>query len=331
MSGKSLPQMFGLILVIVSLVGCSGAQAVPTAKSVPASAIPTPAPSPVTATAIPTNEPTVKVTKDIAYTTPLQPGTIPEVPSINQVGYGVVQKLDVYAPADSGPWPVVVLAHGIIESKESYADLSQALAEQGVVVFTVNLPMSLPNIAVRENGVRYRESHETLACAVRFARAMAPDYGGDPARVTLAGFSMGGARGAYIALVGDDLDRLWEEFTSVRGGPPPQVECAVNGATAHVDAFVGAFGCYNWIDLLQEKDPELWELNSIYTHLGKNPDLKVRLIHGEEDYQCPYEFAVKFDAALAEAGYDTELTPFEGGHWLPAQLTVEKIMDVVEE
>jgi len=73
------------------------------------------------------------------------------------------------------------------------------------------------------------------------------------------------------------------------------------------------------------------DLDSVYTHLGKNPGLKVRLIHGEEDYQCPYEFAVKFDAALAEAGYDTAPTPFDGGHWLPAQLTVEEIMKVVEE
>lgn len=321
-------RLVATIVLLLALAGCAGAQAEPTATPVPPTATPTPAPAPPTAT--PTSEPTVKVTKDIAYTTPLQPGTIPDAPtSLNQVDYSIVQRLDVYAPTESGPWPVVVFAHGLIESKESYADLSQAVAEQGVVVFTVNWPMTLPNVAAGENGVRYRESHETLACAVRFARAMASDYGGDPARVTLAGFSMGGAHGAYTALVGDDLDRLWEEFTAVRGGPPPQVECVVNGVSAHVDAFVGTFGCYNWIDVLQEKDPELWELNSIYTHLGKNPDLKVRLIHGEEDYQCPYEFAVQFDAALAEAGYDTALTPFDGGHWLPAQLTVEEIVKVV--
>jgi acetyl esterase/lipase len=319
-------QLMAVALTMLLLAGCGGAQAEPTATLVPPTAAPSHTPAPPTAT--PSPDPAVKVSKDIAYTTPLHPGSIPDVPSINQVDYGIVQELDVYAPSEPGPWPVVVLAHGLPESKESYTDLSRALAEQGAVVFTVNWPVSLPNIAAGENGVRYRESYETLACAVRFARATAPDYGGDPARVTLAGFSMGGAYGAYTALVGDGLDPLWEEFTSARGGPPPQVECVAEGVPTHVDAFVGTFGCYNWIDVLQEKEPELWELNSIYTHLGENPDLKVRLIHGEEDYQCPYEFAVQFEAALAEAGYDSSLTPFDGGHWLPAELTVEEIMKV---
>jgi hypothetical protein len=102
----------------------------------------------------------------------------------------------------------------------------------------------------------------------------------------------------------------------------------VNGVSAHVDAFVGIGGCYNWIDMVQVRYPELWELNSSYTHLGKNPDLKVRLIYGEEDSDCPFEFGVQFDTALAEAGYDTALIPFDGRHQIPAQLTVEEIMKV---
>jgi acetyl esterase/lipase len=267
------------------------------------------------------------VTKDVAYTTPLHPGALIDEGS-SLVEYGIVQTLDVYAPIEPGAWPVVVFAHGLIETKEKYADLGQAIAEQGAVVFTVNWPASPPSVAVYENGVRFRERYETLACAIRFARAMASDYSGDPARVTLAGFSMGGAAGAYSALVGDDLDRLWEEFSSARDGPPPQVDCVVNGVSAHVDAFVGIGGCYNWIDMVQVRYPELWELNSSYTHLGKNPDLKVRLIYGEEDSDCPFEFGVQFDTALAEAGYDTALIPFDGRHQIPAQLTVEEIMKV---
>jgi dipeptidyl aminopeptidase/acylaminoacyl peptidase len=257
----------------------------------------------------------VNVTRDVAYTIPLHP----------DMKEGT---LDVYAPTEPGAWPVIVFAHGLIWTKESHSDISQAMAEQGAVVFTINWPVSVPGVAFHENGIGFRERYETLACAIRFARAMASEYGGDPAQVTLAGFAMGGSAGAYTALVGDDLDGLWQEFSSVRGGPPPQVDCVMNGVSAHVDVFVGINGCYDWIDAIQSRDPELWELNSIYTHLGENPDLKVRLIHGEEDAYCQFKFGVQFNEALAEAGYDTALIPWHGGHWLPAQLTVEEIMKV---
>jgi acetyl esterase/lipase len=273
----------------------------------------------------------VKVTKDVAYTTPLQPGALAFEVGSGVPEYGSVQTLDVYAPTEPGTWPVVVFAHRLNEWKELYADLSQAIAEQGAVVFAVNWPVVYTGEAMEENGVRFRESYETLVCAVRFAHAMASDYGGDPDRVALAGFEMGGAYGAYTALVGDDSDRLWQEFASARGGPTSQVDCVAGGGSAHVDAFVGIAGCYNRVDQLQEKDPELWELNSIYTHLGENPDLKVRLIHGEDDHECPYEFADRLDSSLAKAGYDTALTAFDGGVYIPSQLIVEEIMKATGE
>lgn len=34
---------------------------------------------------------------------------------------------------------------------------------------------------------------------------------------------------------------------------------------------------------------------------------------------------------LAKAGYDTELIPFDGGHYYPIQLTVRKAMEVAED
>ena len=198
-SGNLLQPMFGLMLVILLLAGCVGAQAEPTATSLPATVTPTPAPIPVPATATPTAEPTVKVTKDVAYTTPLQPGVLAFEVGSGVPEFGSVQTLDVYAPTEPGPWPVVVFVPGINEWKELYADLSQAIAEQGAVVFAVNWPVVYPIYAAQENGVRYRESHETLVCAVRFAHAMASDYGGDPAWVTLAGLAMGGAYGAHCS------------------------------------------------------------------------------------------------------------------------------------
>jgi predicted esterase len=269
----------------------------------------------------------VTVTEDAVYAIALQPDVSPSE-----------WRLDVYGPTKPGAWPVVVFVHGISETKVAGVELSRALAEQGAVVVTVEWPTMDPIWAVRDNGRGFREMSETLACALCFVRARASDYGGDATRVTVVGFSLGGGAGAHIALVGDDLDRRWEEFGSLRGGPPRQVECAVSGSSAHVDAFVGVAGAYSAFvgtdgkygrEWLQGKAPELWGM--LYSSLGENLDLKVRLIHGESDPIVPFESSVDFDTTLAEVGYDTVLIPHEGYHEIPTELTVETIMEVARD
>jgi len=34
--------------------------------------------------------------------------------------------------------------------------------------------------------------------------------------------------------------------------------------------------------LLKDEDPELWKAIDPYTHIGKNPELQIRLIHGKD-------------------------------------------------
>jgi dipeptidyl aminopeptidase/acylaminoacyl peptidase len=69
----------------------------------------------------------------------------------------------------------------------------------------------------------------------------------------------------------------------------------------------------------------------LYSSLGENLDLKVRLIHGKYDSIIPFETSVDFDTALAEAGYDTVLIPHEGHHEIPTELTVETVMEVARD
>ena len=149
--------------------------------------------------------------------------------------------------------------------------------------------------------------------------------------MTLVGFSAGAGTGAWVALAGDDLDRLWEEFAATRGESPPQVECVVSGVSANVDAFVGIGGRYGFAEPLQERDPELWQIASPYAQLGQDLDLRVRLIHGERDSAVRPEHAVQFNDVLAEAGYDTSLTLFDGIHRVPIELTAAKVMEVAGE
>jgi predicted esterase len=105
----------------------------------------------------------------------------------------------------------------------------------------------------------------------------------------------------------------------------------VSGVSANVDAFVGIGGCYDFAELLQKRDPELWQIVSPYAHLGQDLDLQVRLIHGERDSAARSEYSVQLNDVLAEAGYDTSLTLFDDKHRVPIELTAAKVMEVAGE
>jgi hypothetical protein len=282
--------------------------------------------SPTAAATEPTVTSPVTVTKDIVYAMGTQQEEGPE------------WKLDEYAPTEPGDWPVVVYLHGRDETKEGSTILPQAIAEQGAIVFIIEYPDMHPTMAIRDNGRGYREMTETLACAIRIARARASDFGSDTTHVTVVGFSLGGGVGSHNALVGDSLDRRWEEFAASRGGPPRQVDCEMSEGSTHVDALVGIAGAYDafvgydgWYgrEWMQEQDPDLWEM--FYSSIGNNPDLIIRLIHGKLDGKIPCENAVEFEATLAEAGYDVKLIQFVGGHTVPLELTVQTVMEVVRD
>ena len=318
---------------------------------------PRPGPAPQTPTAVPpasttTSPPPIPDSAALATSTPLETSPSPAAAepaapyplaeTVDAVYAVALQpdagpsswKLDVYAPTQPGPWPVVVFAHGVGSRKEHYAMLARDIAQQGAVVFNIDWPTRYPTYAVQDNGRGLREVLESLACAVCFARARAAEFGGDPGHLILAGYSLGGA-GAQVALVGDEVDPLWQEFAALRGGPLPQIDCEVSGVSAHVDGFVGVAGVYlgyagkygsAW---LQSQDPQLW--GTLFSSLGQNPDLKVRLIHGEGDGDIPFQDAADFAALLQEAGYDVQLIPFDGGHTVPLELTAQTILELTRD
>lgn len=249
---------------------------------------------------------TVEVTKDVEYVALLEPGA-------------PVQKLDVYAPTEQGPWPIVVLMPQIFQSKDSttYTSLGEELAGRGVVVFVPQRRSQSATVieAAENNGTDFREVHESCACAVRFARERAAGFGGDPGYVTVFGH---GGTALETALIGDDLQELWEEVASLRGGPLRQTECLAGGTSAHVDAFVEYGADFEIFEVLEELDPGLWELTSFFALIGRNPSLRVHIVRGEGDAPTYLDRAIKYHQALVEAGYDARLTVLgSGGTTIP--------------
>jgi len=276
-----------LTVVLVTVLGCAPGAA-PTATEV--------APTSTSTFVQPTPSYTVEVTKDVEYVKLLQP----DAP---------VQEIDVYAPTEPGPWPVVVVMHAWFQSKDTtaYSSFAEELAGRGVVVFVPQRRSESATLLeyAQDNGRDIREVEESWACAVRFARERAADYGGDPGWVTVFGHDSSGLETAFI---GDDVQQAWEEFASNRGGPPPQTECVAVEASARVDAYIGYGGDYDFYERLSESDPDLWELTSFFGLIGRNPSLPVHLVFGEMGNPAYIERAEAYHEDLVNAGYDATLT-----------------------
>jgi acetyl esterase/lipase len=259
---------------------------------------------PTTTTAAPTTSTTSPTTTSSTLLTgPTTRSADGAVLITNDVPFTSLLTMDVLAPVTPGRYPVVVVFHGggwVGGSPDDIAPLAEAIAEAGAVVF--NAPYRL---ALRGGG--YPMTFEDASCAVRFAREYAAEFGGNPGFVTVVGYSAGAHIGAITALTGDS-------FTG---------DCVVESGSALPDGFVGVAGPYD-TDLLdplmgvffgkdRADDPASWDDGNPHNHVGENPNLIVRLIHGELDLVAPVEFSIFLDDDLAGAGYDVELTVVKDG------------------
>jgi acetyl esterase/lipase len=128
------------------------------------------------------------------------------------VAYGAEhrQRLDVYRPerAVPGPLPVVVFFYGggwDSGSRGGYEFAGRAFASRGFVAVVPDYRLS-PE-------VRFPTFVEDAARAVRWARDHAAEFGGDPARIAIAGHSAGAYIGAMLA-----LDPRWLAAAGVGSG-----------------------------------------------------------------------------------------------------------------
>ncbi len=212
-------------------------------------------------------------------------------------------RLDVYQPAGVGPFPEVVLVHGGPSGLGGRAGLSafaRQIAAAGYVVFNTD---TRDNAAI---GGGYPGAFQDLACAVRFARASADEFGGDAARVALVGHSLGGFVGSVVALDDDELG----------------ANCLADGS-GRPDAFVGLAGNYN-LDA-PEVSGDLHEFfggaaaSTAAARSASDPfnyalgtPIPVRLVAGTSDGTVNPSASVALNAFLTQKGWDVSLNLITG-------------------
>jgi len=249
----------------------------PTPALPPTQAFPSPEPSPTA-----TVEAVLPEAKEVVITANLD--------------YARDVQLDVYRPAGSGEWPVVLLLHGGGLSKTSVSGLARAISGQGLVVFVPTYSSSPPSPQAITLGA------EDVACAARYARAHAAEYGGKAGRLVAVGHSGGGAFGMLLALAGD-------EFTG---------DCVVPDGSGRVDGLVGLDGAYDLLryisaSTLQRASAEAWLAISPYAQLERqpfHPGVAFRLFAGRETELVQDGQAMR--DALTRAGYPVEFTQIPG-------------------
>jgi len=224
---------------------------------------------------------------------------------------GAPQQLDVYLPADDGSdRPMVVYIHGgswLEGDKAEHPELYLPLVQAGYVVFSINYRLT--------DEAAYPAQIFDCKAAVRWARAHARDYGGDPEHIAAVGMSAGAHLAALLGTSGETKELEGNEGS--------------DGVSSRVQAVVDWYGP---TDLTLVAKADGYDITPVVKLLGGEPkermdmarlaspdafisadDPPFLIIHGTEDPIVPFALSQLMTGMLTQAGVPVELIPVPGG------------------
>lgn len=239
----------------------------------------------------------------------------PQAAKLSDLAYGEAggEKLllDVSVPAGTGPFPVAILVHG-----GGWSGGDKAAAEGGAGIAPMFTTLTGANYLWFSINYRLAPKHRWPAClddvltAIRWVKANAAAFSGDPERIALFGHSAGGHLACLAATVPDDSVRVQavvgyapvtnhEQELPVRGGLSPSLQNLLNRPKEVTPESLG---------LLRAISP----LNHVRP--GLPPFL---LVHGDADKTVPIQQSHDFQEKLRAAGVTCDLLVLPGaGHRL---------------
>lgn len=219
--------------------------------------------------------------------------------------FGDATTMDVYLPDDEGTGrPAVLLIHGggwSKFSKQAYIKQGRRLAGAGYVAVSINYRLTPAGV--------YPGAMQDSACALAAVRANADEWGIDPQRVAVMGYSAGGHLASVLGVAIDE--------------PDFQPDCAA-GPTFAPAAVISGAGPQDlremaWAEAVQaliggtlEEYPERYERASPMARVrpGAPPFL---FIHGTQDLFVDVEQSEHMRDALRAVGTDARLLTLAGG------------------
>jgi len=209
--------------------------------------------------------------------------------------------LDACAPDGDGPFPVVIIVHGGGwsggDKQRDITPLMQPLTSAGFTWFSINYRLAPKN--------RWPACFEDVQTAIRWVKANAGRYKGDPQRIAILGHSAGGHLVCLAAVLADASTRVqavvglapvtdFEQDTARRGG-------------------VISTSLQNLLNRPKAPDAQTHQLLFDYSPINHvKPGLPpFLLMQGDADKTVPLSMTQSFAAKLKENGdrYDLITVP----------------------
>jgi pimeloyl-ACP methyl ester carboxylesterase len=301
--------------VLVSLAACSGGSSDATSspaanESSTASPTTTPSPAGSSGTQAPDEVLPVGTCRgDVCSTAELASWTgVPFTPEVacDDVGTTCQLTMDVLAPTTPGTRPIVLLVSGG----------PNPLTNQGYVM-DAGFPVAVHDAVVihavwrqdRDQGGGWPTSFQDIACAVGVARAIGPEYGGDPDRVVLVGHSLGGWASAVVALSPTEVTPAPGTCNPTSGSLRPDALVTLAGAVDLTERGPGRQEFLRgFFDGSRAQRPQRWAQSDPFALATKAQNqVPVTVVHGTGDTTVAPAVARDFAKALRATGVDTHL------------------------
>ena len=250
---------------------------------------------------------------------------------------GVTRQVRIYQPEGPGPFPMLLSIHGgawTDKDHTDYASTSKPLAATGLVVAAIGQRVGA--------GFPYPLQIQDINYGVRWLKAHASDFNGDPGAVGGIGYSSGGHTLPLAAMRIDDprYSALDLEGSSAADAKlawiiscwpviEPYFRYEIAKGKGNTELMEKHHMFFQGDEAMHESTP----LNVI--ERGEKLTLSPALVlHGTADEVMPIEASERFVAAYNGAGGKAQIVPFEGkGHgWArEAGLEVDEFVKVATE